>query len=71
MTFIRRKRVGNRVYVYEMVKVKSRRGEWTQQIVRYLGPEDPVYGGKGPIVVEEERAKLASRKKRLKAREAA
>ena len=69
VSYIRRKLVGKRVYVYEAAKVKSRRGEWIEQIIRYIGPEDPRYGSKGPVNVAEERVKMAARKNALTEKE--
>lgn len=44
MSFIRKKTIGGRVYRYEVENVRSADGGVQQKVVRYLGPEEPVYG---------------------------
>jgi hypothetical protein len=61
VTFIRKKRVGNNVYLYEVESVRNSDGSWSQRVVRYIGPVDPVYGGRGPVNLDEERERLAER----------
>lgn len=50
MAYFRRKRIHGRVYVYEARKVKIGQ-RWVEELIRYVGPEDPVYGGKGPVEI--------------------
>jgi hypothetical protein len=68
VVYIRKKRVAGRIYVYEAAKVRSRDGTWIEELVRYIGPEDPRYGNRGPIDASSERAAL---KKRSEARKPA
>jgi hypothetical protein len=44
VSFIRKKKIGGRVYKYEVENVRSAQGSVQQKVVRYLGPEEPVYG---------------------------
>lgn len=62
MSYIRRKTVAGCVYIYEVAKVKRGR-TWVEEIVRYIGPEDPIYGGRGPTSLDEERARLMERRR--------
>lgn len=44
MSFIRKKKVNGRVYKYEVESVRDASGTVRQRVVRYLGPEEPIYG---------------------------
>lgn len=62
MRFIRKKNVNGHQYVYEVESYQERDGAWRQRVVRYIGPTDPIYGGRGRVDLETERAKLERRK---------
>lgn len=63
LSFIRTKRVGRREYVYEVEGFRGQDGEVHQRVVRYLGPIQPVYGGRGPVDPEKERQRLERQRK--------
>lgn len=44
MTYIRRKIVGGREYKYEVESYRDPSGNVRQRVVKYLGPEVPIYG---------------------------
>lgn len=53
VAFYRIKRVGGRDYVFEVETIRIRRGVYRQRVIRYVGPVEPVYGGRGPVDVAE------------------
>lgn len=62
MVHIRVKRIHGRPYVYVVRSYRDAAGNIRKQYVRYVGPTDPVYGGRGPVDVQAEREKLKRRK---------
>lgn len=44
MVYQRRKVIAGRVYLYEVESSRGPDGKVRQRVVRYLGPEEPVYG---------------------------
>lgn len=44
MSFIRTKKVGGRVYKYEVESYRGPDGTPRQRVLKYLGPEAPIYG---------------------------
>lgn len=60
MAYFRRKTIAGKTYVYEAKKVKRPDGKWVEEFVRYVGPEDPVYGGRGPVNIAKLRSQSSS-----------
>jgi hypothetical protein len=44
VAFVRKKTIAGRVYRYEVESVRQPDGSVSQRVLRYLGPEAPVYG---------------------------
>lgn len=44
MTFVRRKTIGGRTYLYEVESTRDADGTVRQHVVKYLGPEQRIYG---------------------------
>ena len=44
MTFVRRKTIGGRTYLYEVESTRDADGTVRQHVVKYLGPELRIYG---------------------------
>ena len=64
MSFIRVKRSHGRDYVYEVESYRDMDGATRQRVVRYLGPADPVYGGRGPVDLHDAKEDLKERRRR-------